>query len=144
MIVRPFCISLALVAALASPVMAAQGAAAQLDGVKGDIRIAGKTGLSAGRNGAALAAGDRVVARSGSATLRYADGCVARVPAGAMATIASASPCATGQGLVTAGPATALTLPKLSGMETGAYFAIAGTVLLGAGLIAAITDPASP
>lgn len=144
MIVRPFFVSLALVAALARPAMAAQGSAAQLEGVKGDIRIAGRTGLSTGKTGAALSAGDRVVARSGSASLRYADGCVTQVPAGAMATIAAASPCATGQGLITGGPATALTLPKLSGLETGAYFAIAGTALLGAGLIAAITDPASP
>lgn len=144
MTVRPFFASLALVAALASPAMAAKASAVQLDAVKGDVRISGKTGLSAGQSGAVLYAGDRVVARSGSATLRYADGCVTRVPAGAMATIAAASPCASGEGLVTAGPATALTLPKLSGMETGAYFAIAGTALLGAGLIAAIVDPASP
>ena len=144
MTTRPFFVSLALAAALASPAMAAKVGAVQLEGVKGDVRIAGKSGLLSARSGAALAVGDRVVARSGSASLRYADGCVTRVPSGAMATIAAASPCAGGAGLVTGGPATALSLPQLSGLETGAYFAIAGTVLLGAGLITAIADPASP
>lgn len=144
MTARPFFVSLALTAALASPAMAARVGVVQLEAVKGDVRVAGEKGLVAAGNGVSLRAGDRVVARDGSATLRYADGCVVRMPASAMVTVGAASPCDGGAGLVTPGPAAALSLPELSDLETGAYFAIAGTVLLGAGLVAAITDPASP
>jgi hypothetical protein len=61
-----------------------------------------------------------------------------------MVTVGKASPCAGGQGLVTPGDAAALSIPGISKWDTGAYFAAAGVVVLGASLIAGITHKDKP
>ena len=108
------------------------------------MRIAGGQGLASANAGAALKAGDRVVARSGSASIAYADGCVVSAPAGTMITVGAASPCAGGQGLVTPGPASAISMPAFSKWESGAWIASAGVVVLGASIIAGLTNEDEP
>ena len=147
MTVRKFALSLSLAAAFAQPALAGGAGVAQLGSVKGDVRISEGSGLAAARSGAELQAGDRIVARSGSAALRYADGCVVTVPAGAMATIGAASPCAGGAGLINPGSSSALTLPGLGRIEGQGYIALVGvTILVGTLILAAVNedDPTSP
>lgn len=144
MIVRSASLALALFAAAALPAAAASQGLAQVSAVKGDVRLASGGALKAAATGAALKDGDRVVARTGSARIAYADGCVVTAPAGTMLTVGAASPCASGQGLVTSGDAAALSIPALSKWDTGAYFATAGVVVLGASLIAGITHKDTP
>lgn len=147
MIVRSLSLALAACAALSVPAMAASSAVAQLSSVKGDVRLASGQGMANAADGAALKAGDRIVARGGSARIAYADGCVVSAPAGTMITVAAASPCAGGAGLVTPGAAAALSFPDIGKWEIGAYVAGAGVLLLGASLIAGLThkdDPESP
>jgi hypothetical protein len=144
MIVRSVSLALALFAAAALPAAAASQTLAQVSAVKGDVRLASGGAMQAAANGAALKAGDRVVARTGSARIAYADGCVVTAPAGTMVTVGAASPCAGGQGLVNPGEAAALSIPGISKWDTGAYFAAAGVVVLGASLIAGITHKDKP
>lgn len=147
MIVRSFSLALALFAAAALPAAAASSDVARLSAVKGDVRLASASGLTVAGKGAALTAGDRIVARSGSASIAYADGCVVTAPAGTMITIGAASPCAGAAGLVTPGSSAALSIPGLSKWDASAYVAAAGVAVLGASLIAGLVakdDPESP
>lgn len=147
MTVRSFSLALALCAATALPAAAASQGLAQVSAVKGDVRLASGGAMQAAAEGATLKAGDRVVARTGSARIAYADGCVVTAPAGTLLTVGKASPCASGQGLVAPGAAAAFSIPGFSKWDTGAYFAAAGVAVLGASLIAGLTykdDPVSP
>jgi hypothetical protein len=147
MIVRSVSLALALCAAASLPAAAASQGLAQISAVKGDVRLASGGAMQSAADGARLKAGDRIVARTGSARIAYADGCVVIAPAGTMITVGKASPCAGAAGLVTPGDAAAFSIPSLSKWDTGAYFAAAGVVVLGASLIAGIThkdDPESP
>ena len=147
MYVRSFSLALALVAAVALPAAAATQGLAQISAVKGDVRLSSGGAMQNAGEGAALKAGDRIVARTGSARIAYADGCVVTAPAGTMVTVGTASPCSGGEGLVTPGTAAAFSIPGVSKWDTGAYFAAAGVVVLGASLIAGLThkdDPESP
>lgn len=147
MIVRSVSLALALCAAVSLPAAAASQGLAQISAVKGDVRLSSGGAMQTAADGAALKAGDRIVARSGSARIAYADGCVVTAPAGTMVTVGKASPCAGGAGLVTPGDTAAFSIPALNKWDTGAYFAAGGVVVLVASLIAGITykdDPESP
>ena len=144
MYVRSFSLALALVAAVALPAAAASQGLAQISAVKGDVRLSSGGAMQAAGQGAALKAGDRIISRTGEARIAYADGCVVTAPAGTMVTVGKASPCAGGQGLVTSGDAAALSIPGIAKWDAGAYFAAAGVVVLGAGLIAALTYKDTP
>ncbi len=112
---------------------------ASLAAVKGEILVSGGGGLSAGTAGAALKPGDRVIARSGGATIEFADGCRQSLKAGAMATIAAKSPCVGGPGVVTAGVTSAqLGFPD---WPPGAYVAGVGSIVLLGAIIYGLTDP---
>jgi hypothetical protein len=132
---------LCLAAALALCAAAAQAAepAATLTAVKGAGVIGAGSGFTPAKAGAALEAGDRVVAKAGELSLRYADGCTVTVPANGMATIAGRSPCAGGPGLVQAGGSSALL--GMSKWGPGAYFAGAGALVIGGAVIYGLTDP---
>ena len=147
MYVRSFSLALALAAAVALPAAAATQGLAQISAVKGDVRLSSGGAMQSAGEGAALKAGDRIVARTGSARIAYADGCVVTAPAGTMVTVGTASPCAGGEGLVTPGTAAAFSIPGVSKWDTGAYFAAAGVFVLGASLVAGLAvndDPESP
>jgi hypothetical protein len=144
MIARSLSLALALCAAAALPAAAASQGLAQISAVKGDVRLASGGAMQSAASGAALKAGDRVVARSGSARIAYADGCIVTAPAGTMVTVGKASPCAGGPGLVTPGDAAALSIPGISKWDANAYVAAAGVLVLGASLIAGITHKDKP
>src|SRR4051812_46399172 len=88
----------------ASSVQAAEPVRVQLQAATGDVMVVQAKGVQAGHAGQALAAGDRVLVKTGQANLRYGDGCLIAVKAGSMATIGAISPCAGGAGLVSANP----------------------------------------
>jgi hypothetical protein len=87
---------------LAGQASAADTALAQISAVKGSVVVTQNGKLVEAADATALRAGDRVVAREGQASIKYADGCVVSLKPQAMATIGAASPCASGAGLVTA------------------------------------------
>jgi hypothetical protein len=123
----------ALVAGLmfASATQAGQVAQAQIASVSGAVIAIQAKGTAPAKAGTALMLGDRVVAQTGQAGLRYADGCTVTVKAGSMATISPISPCASGAGLVSATTAQPDQLSKkLSHLSVGTILAGAGTVLL--------------
>lgn len=134
---------LCLAAALALCAGAAQAAepAATLTGVKGSGLVGAGGAFAPAKAGAVLKAGDRVVAKDGAVSLRYADGCAVTVPANGMTTIGAKSPCAGGPGLVQAGDASALL--NMSKWGPGAYFAGAGSLIIAGGVIYGLTDPTS-
>lgn len=86
---------------IAGQASAKDAAMAQLSAIKGSVMV-NQGGKMVPATAGALRAGDRVVAANGSARLAYADGCVVSLQSNVMATIATASPCATGAGLVSA------------------------------------------
>jgi hypothetical protein len=116
---------------LASAAQAGQVAQAQIASVSGAVITVQAKGTAPAKAGAALMLGDRVIARTGQASLRYADGCTVTIKAGSMATISPTSPCASGAGLVSATTAQPAQISKtLSHLTLGAVLAGAGTVLL--------------
>jgi hypothetical protein len=116
---------------LASAAQAGEIAKAQIQSTTGSVLAIQARGTAPAKVGLSLALGDRVVARTGQASLRYADGCLVTVKAGSMATIAATSPCASGAGLVSATTAQPAQLGKaLSHLTTGNILAGAGTVIL--------------
>jgi hypothetical protein len=126
-----------VVAAAGTMFVAGQAAAkdapaAQLSAVKGGVNVSQNGKFVAAKAGA-LKVGDRVVAGKGEAKVSYADGCIVTVAPQSMATIAAASPCATGQGLVTAGGSSA----QFSDLTTTQM--VVGAVAVG-GLIAGIVS----
>lgn len=122
---------LLFVAALTAALFAhsAQAGEATLGAVKGEVVVGSATGFSAAKAGAALKPGDRIIARSGGATIRYADGCEKALPQGGMVVIAPKSPCAGGPGLVTATEGASAQFIKLP-TSPGAYVAGAGTLVI--------------
>jgi hypothetical protein len=123
----------ALVAGLmfASAVQAGQVAQAQIASVTGAVIAIQAGGTAPAKAGGALMLGDRVIARTGQASLRYADGCTVTVKAGSMATIGANSPCASGAGLVSATTAQPDQIGKaIRGITLGKVLAATGTVLL--------------
>lgn len=80
---------------LAGQASATGATAAQLSAVKGSVMVSQGAAFAKAGAGAALKAGDRVVASdNSSAELRYADGCVVTLAPQAVATVGAKSPCA--------------------------------------------------
>jgi len=74
--------------------LAAEGV--RLSAVSGSVMVNQNGRFAPAARGAALRAGDRIVATDGAANLTYADGCNVTVSARSMATVAAVSPCAGG------------------------------------------------
>lgn len=89
----------------ASSVQAAEAMKASLAQASGEVVLLSAKGAASAHAGAGLAAGDRLVVKTGQASLQYADGCAVTLKAGSMATIGAKSPCAGGAGLVAVNPA---------------------------------------
>ncbi len=87
---------------LAGQASAADAALAQISAVKGSVVVSQDGKFVQAADAKALRAGDRIVAKDGQASIKYADGCVVTLKPQAMATIGGASPCASGAGLVNA------------------------------------------
>lgn len=86
--------------AAASLILSGQAAhaaqSARITGVTGSVLVSQNGRFVPASNGAALRAGDRIVATGGSARVIYGDGCSVAVMARSMVTIGAASPCAGG------------------------------------------------
>jgi len=117
---------------IAGQALAKDASAAQLSAIKGGVNVS-QNGKFATAKPGALKVGDRVVAGAGEATVSYADGCIVTVKPQSMATIAATSPCASGQGLVTAGGSSA----EMGNLTTTQI--VGGTLAIG-GLIAGIVS----
>lgn len=104
-----------VLAGVSGQAFAAQQASAQLGAVSGQVMLGQDGAYAKAGAGAALKAGDRLLATDGSsAELRYADGCVVNLLPGAMATVGAKSPCAAaGPGLVGAAQPMQLTTAGL-------------------------------
>src|ERR1700759_2708233 len=89
----------------AGAAQAAQVSQAQIASVTGSVMAVQAKGIAPATAGTMLTAGDRVIAKTGQASLRYTDGCTITLKSGSMATIGAKSPCASGSGLVTAATA---------------------------------------
>lgn len=113
---------------LAGQASAKDAGTAQLSAIKGSVTVSQGGKLVPAAAGA-LRAGDRVIAANGSARVSYADGCVVSLPANGMATIAAASPCATGAGLVSASQGSSAQM--FSGVNLDAGWIIGGLWALG-------------
>lgn len=75
---------------------------AQLSNINGSV-VASQNGQFAPASASTmLTTGDRVLARDGTAEVRFSDGCVVSLESQAMLTIGELSPCASGNGLVSA------------------------------------------
>ena len=86
------------VATVVGLLLAGQAAAADVlvTAVTGSVMVNQNGRFVPATRGAALQAGDRVMATNGSASIVYGDGCNVAVTARSMATVAAASPCAGG------------------------------------------------
>jgi hypothetical protein len=86
-------------AMIAGPALAADASVAQLGAIKGSVLVS-QNGKMVSASSASLKAGDRVVASAnGSASVKFADGCVVALKPASMITVAAKSPCASGSGL---------------------------------------------
>jgi hypothetical protein len=114
---------------LAGQAAAADAAIAQVSAVKGSAVVSQNGRIAPLTGAASLKAGDRVIAKDGQVSLAYADGCKITLKANAMATIGSASPCASQQGLVSA-----------TGGDSAQLFGLTwfGTTLVVVGVIGAL------
>lgn len=124
--------ALAVVGAMiAGPTMAADAAVAQLSGVKGAVLVSQNGKMAS--NVSALRAGDRVVAKAdGSASVKFADGCVVAVKPSSMLKISAKSPCAAGAGVVNANQADSRQIFGLSpAVEAGLAFVVVGALVVG-------------
>lgn len=116
---------------LVSAAQAGQVAPARIASVTGSVITIQAKGVTPAKAGTGLMSGDRLIARTGQASLRYADGCTVTVKAGSMATISPTSPCASGAGLVSATTAQPAQIGRtLSHLTVGTVLAGAGTVIL--------------
>jgi hypothetical protein len=79
--------------------------------IAADARISSVSGsVLANQNGAmapasadtSLSTGDRLIARDGSAEVTFADGCVVTLKTNSMLSVGASSPCASGEGLISA------------------------------------------
>ncbi len=106
-------------AMIAGPALAADASVAQLGAVKGSVMVS-QNGKMVSASAASLKAGDRIVTQAnGSATVKFADGCVVNLKAASMVTVGAKSPCASGAGLVTAAQAQPAALSADSIFGTG-------------------------
>ncbi len=80
--------------------------AVMLTGISGKV-LTSRGGQTGPATAGALQPGDRVVASDGAARVVWADGCTATLKPRAMLTVSSASPCAGGNALVSAGSSAA-------------------------------------
>lgn len=92
---------------LAGQAHAADAAIAQMSAVKGSVVVSQNGKFVQASSATALKAGDRVVAKDGQASVKFADGCSITLKPQAMVTVGAASPCASGAGLVNAGASSA-------------------------------------
>ena len=123
---------------LAGQASAADSALAQMSAVKGSVVVSQNGKFVPASNATALRAGDRVVAKDGEASLKFADGCQVTLKPQAMLTVGAASPCASGAGLVNAAQgSSAQEFLGLSGFGA----AVATFANLGLILVAASDDP---
>ena len=124
--------SLALAAVMAaSSVQAGEAAKAQLQSAKGEVLVIQAKGTLSARGGEALAAGDRVLVKTGQASVQFSDGCKVALKPGSMATIGAASPCAGGAGLVSVHMAEPAAFSEvLKQITPGGVLATAGSVIL--------------
>jgi len=131
--IRKFAAIAAFGAMIAGPALAADGSVAQLGAVKGSVMVS-QNGKMVSASAASLKAGDRVVASAnGSASVKFADGCVVALKPASMITVAAKSPCASGAGLVSASSGDAQELFGLSPLAAGI-----GSAVVGAGVIVAV------
>jgi hypothetical protein len=115
----------------ASSVQAGEAAKAQLQSASGQVLVIQSKGVAAGHSGEALAAGDRVLVKTGQASVRFADGCAVALKAGSMATIGAVSPCAGGAGLVSVQAAEPAAFGEaFKHITPGGVLAAAGSVIL--------------
>jgi hypothetical protein len=128
-------ISLSVAAAMVcGQAFPAEAAVANLSAVHGAVMV-GQNGKMVAASTASLKAGDRVVApANGSASVKFADGCVVAVKPASMITVAAKSPCASGAGLVSASAQP----QEFLGMSN-TVAAIVGVVVVG-GIIAVASD----
>ena len=135
------CACVLVMLAVAGTAQAGAAASARIETVSGSVLTVGAKGSAAAKAGQALSRGDRIVARTGQARLRYSDGCVVTVKTGAMATIAAASPCAGGAGLVNTQPADAAAFmdairhPDGATIVAGVGSLVLGVAVLGVGVL---------
>ena len=124
--------SLALAAVMAaSSVQAGEAAKTQLQSASGQVLVIQAKGAASARSGEALATGDRVLVKTGQASVRFADGCQVSLKAGSMATIGAVSPCAGGAGLVSVQSAQPAAFGEaLKHITPGGVLAAAGSVIL--------------
>lgn len=80
----------------------AMAADAQITSVNGSVVASQNGKFSPAAASTAVRQGDRIVARDGTAQVRFADGCVVTLKPQAMLTVGEASPCASGSGLISA------------------------------------------
>jgi hypothetical protein len=120
-------------AMIASPALAADASAAQIGAIKGSVMVS-KDGKMVSANGAILKAGDRIVAQAnGSASVKFADGCVVNLKPATMITVGAKSPCASGAGLVSATQANPQQLFGLGEAATAAVaFVVVGAIVIAA------------
>ncbi|MEI7932220.1 MAG: hypothetical protein WCI21_04095 [Alphaproteobacteria bacterium] len=91
---------------IAGQAAAATANTAQVSNVSGSVLASKNGSFSNATNTTTLSSGDRLVARDGTAQVRFSDGCVVTVKPQAMLTVGSSSPCATGAGLITSSNST--------------------------------------
>ena len=93
----------------------AMAADARISSVSGAVLASQNGKFATATASTALKAGDRIVARNGTAQVTFADGCVVSVKPQAMLTVGASSPCVSGSGLVSATEGST----ALLGMEDG-------------------------
>jgi hypothetical protein len=127
--IRKFAAIAAVGAMIAGPALAADVSVAQLGAVQGSVMVS-QGGKMVAASTASLKAGDRVVASAnGSASVKFADGCVVSVKPASMITVGAKSPCASGAGLVSASsaqPQQAWNTPFLAAAGT---FVVVGAIV---------------
>jgi hypothetical protein len=123
----------AIAALVCGPAFAADASVAQLDAVKGSVMVS-QNGKMVAASTASLKAGDRVVApANGSASVKFADGCVVAVKPASMITIAAKSPCASGAGLTVVDANVQQMSEATAGWVAAGAFVVVGGALVAAG-----------
>ena len=95
-------VALAAVGIMLAGQASAATAAAQISSVTGSVVASQNGRFAPATTSTVLTAGDRVVSRDGTASVKFADGCVISMKPQAMLTVGATSPCASGTGLVSA------------------------------------------
>jgi hypothetical protein len=128
-------------AMIAGPALAADASLAQLGAVKGSVLVS-QNGKMVSTSATALKAGDRVVTQAnGSATVKFADGCVVNLKPASMVTLGAKSPCASGAGLVSASKAQPAAWTDTFGTGwTTMDYAFLGVAVVGVGVAVSQAD----